>query len=143
VDRSPKTSTVSFAGATALVALLLALLAFAGCGTGSYANKPKPPITMTISVFVGENEIAFAPKKFGAGPVRFIITNQTGANQKITISTDRDAQTLTIVPHQTAEREMVLQPGNLSLDADKTTANPVQVTVGPERPSAQQELDQP
>lgn len=129
--------------ATALAATLLAVAVLAGCGGDGYANKPKPPITMTISALVGEDQIAFSPTKFGAGPVRFIITNQTGADQKVTISTDRDEQSLTIAPHQTAEREMVLSPGYLSLDADKTTADPVEVTVGPERPSAQQQLDEP
>ncbi len=124
--------------------VLIAAAAIAsGCGNESYPNKPRPPVTITISVFVGEDQIAYSPKRFGAGPVRFVTTNQTGVKQKVTFSTDRDERYLTIEPHQSAMREMVLEPGYLSIDADKSAADTAEITVGETRPSAQHELDQP
>ncbi|MBI4897045.1 MAG: hypothetical protein HY827_01590 [Actinobacteria bacterium] len=143
MNRPAITPRVSFAGALAFVALLAVSAIATGCGNESYPNKPRPPVTLTVSVFVGEDQIAYSPRPFGAGPVRFVTTNQTGVTQKVTYSTDRDERYLTIAPHQTAMREMVLEPGYLSIDADKSAADSLEITVGETRPSAQHELDQP
>lgn len=127
----------------ALAAMLAATVIAAGCGNESYPNKPRQPITLTLNVFVGEDQIAYSPTKFGAGPLRFVVTNQTGVQQKVTFSTDRDERSVSIAPNQTAKHEMVLEPGYLSIDADKSAADSVEITVGPLRPSAQHILDQP
>lgn len=123
---------------------LLAAVFVSGCGgTESYPNLPKPPPTLTVSVFVGEDEIAISPDSFGAGPARFIITNQTGTQQKILISTDRfDRETL-VGKGQTANFKLTVEPGPLSISADNTAADSRTIEVGPERPSAQQDLNQP
>lgn len=128
--------------ATGVLLAVLAVLV-AGCGAESYENNPRPPVTLSLSVFVGEDEIAYSPRTFGAGPVRFIATNQTGAQQLVTFATDRDERRLEIPPHQTAKVEMDVEPGILSIDADRSAADPVEIEVGPRRPSAQQTLDQP
>lgn len=108
-----------------------------------YANKPKPPVVKTLNVFVGEDQIAYSPKQFGAGPTRFVITNQTGVNQKITVSTDRLERSVSIEPQQTSEFKMTIEPGYLSVDADKSAADAAELKIAAERPSAQNELDQP
>lgn len=131
------------AGLVTAVAALAVAAALAGCGAESYENEPKPAMTKTISVFVGEDRIAFSPREPGAGPARFVMTNQTGVDQTITVASDRDEFSIRIAPNQTAKRKTVLVPGYLSLSADKTAADAIETTVGPERPSAQQDLDQP
>lgn len=123
--------------------LLFAAVSLAGCVEEEYANKPRPPAVKTLSVFVGEDQIAYSPKQFGAGPTRFIITNQTGVSQKITVSTDRLERDVSIQPQQTAEFKMTIEPGYLSIDADKSAADGAELEIGPERPSAQNDLDQP
>lgn len=123
--------------------LLVATLASGCAGNESYPNNPKPPATLTVSVFIGEDDIAVSPEPFGAGPTRFIITNQTGTKQKVLLSTDQfDRETL-VGNGQTANFKQTVQPGILSISADNTAADAKQIKVGPERESAQQDLNQP
>lgn len=121
-----------------------AALIVSGCvGNESYPNKPKPPAPLTISVYVGEDDIAISPNPFGAGPARFIITNQTGTNQNVLISTDQFDRETKVGSGQTTNFKQTVQPGELSISADNTAADSVTIDVGPERPSAQQDLNQP
>src|SRR5207342_1652712 len=77
----------SIAGA---IVVLAAVLAVSGCASNeSYPNDPKPPATLSVSVIVGEDEIGLSPNPFGAGPARFVITNQTGVTQKVLFSNEQ------------------------------------------------------
>ncbi|MFY9470139.1 MAG: hypothetical protein WAP37_08505 [Solirubrobacterales bacterium] len=127
----------------AATALLSLTAAVAGCGTESYNNDSKPPAVLTVGVAINEDEIAVAPAKFDAGPTRLIITNQTGAKQLVTVSTDRNERTVPVDVSQTASFKLTIEPGFLSIDADNAAADPFEVNVGPPRASAQQDLDQP
>lgn len=126
------------------IGLLCALVVLSGCATNkSYPNNPKPPATKTISVIVGESEIAASPNPFGAGPTRFVITNQTGAKQIVSINTDRFERKVPVDVDQTANFKVDTEPGFLSIDGSNTAANALEINVGPKRPSAQQDLNQP
>lgn len=123
---------------------VLAALFIAGCvGNESYPNKPKPPAPLTVSVFIGEDDIAISPQPFGAGPTRFIITNQTGTNQNVLISTDQFDRETKVGEGQTVNFKQTVQPGELSISADNTAADSATIKVGPTRPTAQQDLNQP
>jgi hypothetical protein len=115
----------------------------AACGADSYPNDPKPPAVLTVSVLIGEQEIVVSPKEFGAGPTRFVVTNQTGTDQTFAVSGERVEKSAAVAPQQTADFKVVTEAGALTLDADNTAADALDLTVGPERPSAQQDLDQP
>ncbi len=128
----------------AFAAIVAACAVLAGCaGNESYNNDPKPPATRTVSVIVHEDEIAASPNPFGAGPTRFIVTNQTGAKQLVTFSTDRVDRDVLVDVQQTANFKMTLEEGFLGISADNSAANTLEIAVGPERPSAQQDLNQP
>jgi hypothetical protein len=129
--------------AAVAVAAVIAAAVFAGCGTESYPNDPRPPAILTVSVLIGEQEIVASPKDFGAGPTRFVVTNQTGTRQVLTVSSDRIDRDAAIDPQQTADFKVDTEPGTVTLDTDKSAADPVEITVGPKRASAQQDLDQP
>jgi hypothetical protein len=135
------------AGAAARVLLLIAAIALlaglSGCGTESYANNPKAPAVRTVAVFVGEDEIAMSPNPFDAGPTRFVVTNQTGTRQNVTFSSDRIERKVPVGSGQTENFKMTTEPGYFSIDADNTAANSLEIRVGPTRPSAQQDLNQP
>lgn len=115
-----------------------------GCaGNESYPNLPKPPAFVTLTVFVGEDEIAVSPNPLGAGPTRFIITNQTGTKQNVLVSAEQSEREVTVGQGQTANFRMTIQPGELSISADNTAAQEATMVVGPERESAQDDLNQP
>ncbi|MBJ7354255.1 MAG: hypothetical protein JHC98_05465 [Thermoleophilaceae bacterium] len=131
----------SIAGA---IVVLAAVLAVSGCaGNESYPNDPKPPATLSISVIVGEDSIALSPNPFGAGPTRFVTTNQTGVTQKVLFSSEQFDREVEIGSGQTFNFKQTVAPGELSVSADKAAADAVIVDVGPQRKSAQQDLNQP
>lgn len=121
----------------------VAALAIAGCGADDYANNPRPPAVIGVSVFVGEDRLAYSPRDFGAGPTQFIIVNQTGADQTVTISSDRDEREVEVESQQTVKQKMTVEPGFLMVEADNSAGDPLEIEVGPERESAQQDLNQP
>lgn len=125
------------------IAVLATVLAVSGCGTESYPNDPKPPATLSVSMIVAEDSIALSPNPFGAGPTRFVITNQTGVTQNVLFSNEQIDREVAVGSGQTFNFKQTLEPGELSISADKAAADAELVEVGPERPSAQQDLNQP
>ena len=62
------------------------LLALAGCGDdGDHANKDRPPSTINVTAAIAGREIHVSPRRFGAGPIRLIVSNQTGREQELTL----------------------------------------------------------
>lgn len=123
---------------------LLLALAVTGCaGNESYPNLKRPPAPLTVSVFIGEDQIAISPRPFGAGPARFIIVNQTATKQNVLISTDEFDRETPVGQGQTVNFKQTVKPGELSISADNTAADSQTIEVGPERPSAQHDLNLP
>src|SRR4051794_40169530 len=61
----------------------------AGCGSDtSYKNSPRPPSPIVVTASVSDSGIAVSPKRFGAGPITLVVTNQTNASQEIRLETD-------------------------------------------------------
>lgn len=127
----------------AIGVLLLAAMVSGCAGNESYPNEPKPPAILTVGVFVGEDQIAISPRGFGAGPARFVITNQTGTKQTVLISTDQFDREATIGPGQTTNIRQTVEPGELTISSSNTAADTATIEVGPKRESAQQDLGQP
>lgn len=68
---------------------LLCALAFAGCGgEDSYENELRPPAPINVTAAIGADRIRISPRSFGAGPVVFIVSNQSGSPQRLTFETD-------------------------------------------------------
>lgn len=129
--------------AAALALLALLAVSVAGCGADEYANEPRPPAVIAVSFFIGEDRIAYSPREFGGGPAQLIIVNQTGTEQNVTISSDRNERTVNVARMQTVKQKLTVEPGYLMIEADNTAADPLEIEVGPERESAQQDLNQP
>lgn len=124
-------------------ALLLAL-GVAGCaGNESYPNELRPPATLTISVFIGDEQIAVSPEPFGAGPARFIIVNQTDSDQDVLLATEQFDREVKVGRGQTINFKQTVEPGELSISGSDTAADAKIVEIGPERESAQDDLNQP
>jgi hypothetical protein len=137
---------------SAQAASCLALAAFvaAGCGDGgSYKNQDRPPAPIVVGVSIGKDKVSASPQRFGAGPVDFIVTNQTGASQQVSVEISngqagRKGQTGPINPRDTGHLKINLEPpGTYTVKVDGGSIKPATLTVGPKRASAQNELQQP
>jgi len=124
----------------------LAALVLGGCGGGEgRASKLRPPSPIQISVVVGEKSVSASPRKFGAGPISVLASNQSQASHTLTISGPQLDQSVgPINPQDTATLKVTVKPGGYSLSADDSAGvRPARLTVGPKRPSAQNQLLQP
>jgi hypothetical protein len=143
-----RTRTVGALGATAL------MLASSGCGSGggSYANASRPPAPLTISIVVASNRVGVSPSRIGAGPAVLLIANESTRSRNVTLGGARGggsscvaegASSGPINPQSTARIQLPLGQGACAVGVADGTLAPARLTVGPERPSAQQDLLQP
>jgi hypothetical protein len=135
---------------TGITAVLAAAL-LTGCGGGDddYANNPRPPAPINVTAAITDRGITVSPTEFGAGPVVFIIANQTDAATKVTLESDTSAgpgikqTTSPINPDGTATLKVDMKTGSYEVRVDGADADPAALTVGQPRKSAQDELLQP
>jgi hypothetical protein len=140
-------------GRRALAPAVLTVAALvAGCGGGTtYKNNPRPPAPINITASVSGAGIAVSPGSFGAGPIVLIVTNQTGASQEITFESNElgaskpgvTQTTEPINPRGTGQLKVNVTEGRYRVRAANADIAPAQITVGPSRPSAQNDLLQP
>ena len=129
------------------IALATALVA--GCGSDtSYKNEPRPPSPIVVTASINKNAVAVSPKRFGAGPITLIVTNQTGASQQLTVEINNGqagfkGRTGPINPRDTGQLKGNLGRGTYSVHVDRGAIRAARLTVGRERPSAQNDLLQP
>jgi hypothetical protein len=128
--------------------LLLALAA--GCGGDEEAHvnddRPAPAINVTASIVDGELNVS--PTEFGAGPVRFLVTNQTPEAISLTFETAGSEAGTTresppVEPDTVATLQVETEEGDYELRASDGQIEPVAITVGAPRPSGQDQLLQP
>jgi hypothetical protein len=113
------------------------------CGdTTSTDNANRPPAPINISVQIGAQRVTVSPAKFGAGPITLLIANQSGASQTLTIDGPRVRQSIgPINPEDTATLKVTVQPGEYALSVEEASGlRPARLTVGPKRPSAENQL---
>ncbi len=134
--------------AAALLTAATGLLA-TGCGSDEddYANDPRPPSPIVLTASIGKGEVSVSPRRFGAGPVNLVITNQTSAPQEITFAGSGGnafrQQTGPINPGDTATLKADVPRGRLTVRVQSDAIDPARLNVGAERRSAQNELLQP
>lgn len=130
-------------------ALAAAALAIAGCGGGDdYENKPRPPQPIVVTAAITPKSVSVSPKEFGAGPISLVVTNLTPATQQVTLETAGRAagirqSTGPINPRETASLKADLSQGEYEVHVASEDVKPAKITVGPSRPSAQNDLLQP
>ena len=134
-------------GTTAVLAA--ALLTGCGGGDDDYANNPRPPAPINVTAAITDRGISVSPTKFGAGPVVFIIANQTDEATKVTLESDTSSgpgikqTTSPINPDGTATLKVDMKTGDYEVRVDTGEIDPAVLTVGESRKSAQDELLQP
>jgi hypothetical protein len=127
----------------ALAALALVALAAGGCGGGDEArSEERPPVPINISINLGPDRITASPDSFGAGPVTLLVANQSGASQTLTIDGPRLRRSVgPINPQDTATVHLRVESGEFTVTAAESAGlREETLQVGPERPSAQNDL---
>jgi hypothetical protein len=122
---------------------LLLLLVAAGCGASAERKSNlRPPAPINISVVIGQDGVTASPARFGAGPIMVIASNQSTAQQRLTLDGPRIKRSVgPIPPAETGSIQVTVQPGAYSLAADGGGGlKPAKLTVGPKRPSSQNQL---
>jgi hypothetical protein len=132
-----------------LPALALAL-SVSGCGSDntSYKNTPRPPAPINVTAAITDSQIKVSPRRFGAGPIVLIISNQSTDAQSVTFETDGGEAgirqtTSAINPAGTAQLQLEVRQGTYELSVEDRRIRPASVRVGGQRASAQNELLQP
>jgi hypothetical protein len=114
-----------------------------GCGGDDEArSEERPPVPINISVSLNENSVTASPAEFGAGPITLLISNGSGASQTLTIDGPRLRRSLgPINPQDTATVRLRIEPGEFTISAAESAGlREARLRVGPERPSAQNQL---
>jgi hypothetical protein len=131
-----------------VVVLAVLAVGFAACGDSDYQNKPRPPSPINVTAAIDGSRVRVSPGTFGAGPVVFIISNQSGAAQKVTFETDElgaatggiRRSTGTIASRSTGQLKVDAPEGTYTLSASAGGVAPAVVEVSKRRASAQDQL---
>jgi hypothetical protein len=117
-------------------------LAVAGCGSEDHPNEPRPPKPIEITARVDNKVVDVSPAEFGAGLAVFTISNQSEEAVALTLDGPVAATSQPIEPGSvTDEFKVDLQEGEYEVTGGlESKAKPTELVVGPERPSAQDEL---
>lgn len=127
----------------------LALAALPACGEEEdHVNRERPAASINVTAAIIDGRINVSPERFGAGPIRLIVTNQTQSAQALTFETDEvggdqpgiTRKTSPINPSGTATLELDVRRGDYAISTDDGGVRPATVKVGSPRPSAQNEL---
>jgi hypothetical protein len=123
------------AGAAALAVIL------AGCGSEDHPNEPRSPKPLDITAKVDDRKVVVSPNEFGAGLVVFSISNQSEDEVRLNVDGPVEASSGPIPPTSASDDFKVnLEEGEYVVTTDDATTQSSRLTVGPERPSAQDEL---
>jgi hypothetical protein len=132
-----------------VVAVTVVAVGLAGCGAESdYANKPRPPAPISVTAAIDKHRVRVSRPSFGGGPVTFIISNQSGAAQKVTFESDElgaakggiRRSSNTIQPLSTGQLKADPDEGAYTLSASSGGVAPAPIKVGPRRRSSQNDL---
>jgi len=134
----------------AAITTAAAMLLAASCGEEKdYPNRARPTTPIVLSASINGAAVSVYPRRFGAGPVTLVITNQTAAAQQITFRTEGrvrrgfDQQTGPINPGDTATLKADVPRGRAVVKVLSDGIAPARLSVGAPRPNAANELLQP
>jgi hypothetical protein len=146
--RTPRT-------AAAAACTLVGAFALASCGGSDhkYSNAERPPAPIVVSASIDDKTVSVSPKKFGAGPITLVISNQSTSSQQVTLETDdqpgssgpgvKAIETGPINPRETASVKGDVKQGTYALHVGGEGVRAARIVVGKQRPSAQNDLLQP
>jgi hypothetical protein len=128
---------------------VLAVVALAACGGDDErenALRPASPINVTAAI--DDRQVRVSPRTFGAGPVVFVISNQSGVPQQLTLETDEingggggiQRSSGPIIARGTGTMKVDVREGTYRLSTSSGGVRAAAVEVSAARPSSQDDL---
>jgi hypothetical protein len=124
----------------AVVVVGVAAVALAACGRDDFDNDPRPPVPAEVTVKIGNGEVVVSPRTFGAGLVNFQIANFEDTPATLAIEGPTEAVSEEIPARGNNSLRTEMETGSYEASADGVDATPFSFEVGPQRPSAQNDL---
>jgi hypothetical protein len=128
----------------------------AGCGTQQMAILPRPPTPVNLTVYISNQRVLVSPTFVGAGPVVFVVTNQSARTQTLSIHGGHaPIATGPIVPQGTTQVQVNFRTpglyvlastpvrGTQAAQALPSPIRPAALRIGRPRPSADNQLLEP
>lgn len=148
-----------------LGAVSVLALGVAGCGAEDHENRPRPPEPLAVSVSISQRGVLIQPERIGVAgataanltqnegvaepednpkeplPVTFTISNITNHQTALELDGPTEVSSDPIVPQGTGELRTELETGDYRVSAsDIANGKSSPLSVGPDRPSSQQDL---
>jgi hypothetical protein len=111
-----------------------------GCGRDDFENDPRPPVPAEVSVKIAQSGVGVSPREFGAGLVNFTVANLTNTPGALAISGPVDADSGEVQPGAAETFKVEMKSGTYEASVSGIAVRPFSFTVGPERPSGQNDL---
>ncbi len=129
----------------ALLALLAVGALIGGCGSEDRANDPRPPATIELGARVDDRKVQVSPTKvkgepIGAGLVNFTVSNQTAEPVELRLSGPTERITDPVPGRGVLQFLFELEEGLYLVETGDPSIRSAEFEVGPERPSAQNDL---
>jgi hypothetical protein len=128
---------------------LAGLIGLAACGDDDdHANRARPASSINVTAAIIDGRIHVSPERFGAGPIRLIVTNQTDRTQAVTLETAGDSPGITrssgpIDPSSTATLEADVQQGEYAVSTDDDAIPPASPITRPTAPTCARRWSRP
>lgn len=127
--------------AGALTLFAVAAIAAAGCGADDFPNNPRPASPVEVTAVITDKRVTVSPDPPGAGEVVITISNQSGEPARLTFNGPTEASSNEIIAGGTGSLTVDLKTGTYEASAGAAIGTkPDEVLVGPDRPSAQNDL---
>lgn len=129
----------------ALLALLAVGALIGGCGSEDHANDPRPPVTIELGARVDDRKVQVSPTEvqgepIGAGLANFTVSNQTAEPIELRLSGPTERITDPAPAGGVIQFTFGLEEGLYLVETDDPSIRGAEFEVGPERPSAQNDL---
>ena len=128
---------------------MLAVVALAACGSDDERqNELRPPAPINVTAAIDDQRVRISPRSFGAGPVVFVISNQSGVPQEVTLETDEingstggiRRTSAPIIARGTGTMKVDVPEGTYRLSTSADGIRPAAIEVAAQRPSSQNQL---
>lgn len=122
---------------------VIACVGVSGCGAEYHPNDLRPPAGIEVSGKIDNHRVVIAPARVGGGLAQITVSNQSddGVALEFFDATGRPAATMNeIAAGGVGTIQINLSRGDYEVEPSVSTIDSGTLAVGPERPSAQNDV---